>query len=231
VARRSLTVARYVVQVGLAAVALAAATLLVLPKAMGWHGVIVLTGSMEPTLDAGGVAFVDPVRPEHVRRGDVITFTRPSSRQQVTHRVVEVVATPDGPQYRTKGDANDIPDNWVVTPRQLVGKVRLALPHLAGAVSLLIDNRTLLGVLMAVPAAFLVADEVRRWRRERRDRTRNDDPAPTPAGAAPRPRRTRAQPPVVVQRRALGVAVGIGVAAMATAVAGELVGRPVRRTS
>lgn len=183
--RRLLTCARYVVQVAVAAVALAAATLLVLPKAMGWQGVIVLTGSMEPTLDVGGVAFIDPVRPEEVRTGDVVTFTRPNSTQQLTHRVIEVVATSDGPRYRTKGDANAIPDDWVVTPKQLVGKVRFALPHLGGAVSLLVDNRSLLGVLMAIPAAILVADELRRWRRERRARRL---PPPT------RPRRTRARP-------------------------------------
>ncbi|MDQ3757055.1 MAG: signal peptidase I [Actinomycetota bacterium] len=188
-ARRLLAGTRFVLQVAVAAVALAAATLLVLPKAMGWQGVIVLTGSMEPTLEVGGVAFVDPVRPEQVHKGDVITFTRPNSRQQVTHRVIEVFATSDGPRYRTKGDANSIPDDWVVTPEQLVGRVRFALPYMAGAVSLLVEERSLLGILMAIPAAFLVADEIRRWRRERRDRR-------TPPST--RPRRTRARPLVYV---------------------------------
>jgi signal peptidase len=161
-------VLRYLIQVFIAAVAVAAAALIILPKAMGWQGVLVLTGSMEPALQAGGVAFVDRVQPEQVRVGDIITFTRPDSTQQVTHRVIEVVATSDGARFRTKGDANDIPDDWIVRRSQLVGKVRLALPKLGGFVRLFVGNRQQLGLFMALPATYLVFDEVRRWRDGRR---------------------------------------------------------------
>lgn len=159
---------RYVIQVFIAAVAVAAAALIILPKAMGWQGVLVLTGSMEPALQAGGVAFVDRVEPDQVRAGDIITFTRPDSTQQITHRVIEVVATSYGARFRTKGDANDIPDDWIVRPSQLVGKVQLALPKLGGFVRLFVGNRQQLGLFMALPAAYLIFDDIRRWRAERR---------------------------------------------------------------
>lgn len=196
-------VTRYVVHVAVAAVAVAAAALLVGPKALGWQGVIVLTGSMEPALQTGGVAFVDPVRPEEIGVGDLLTFTRPNSDQQVTHRVIEVVATPSGPRFHTKGDANDIADAWVVTGDQVVGKVRFALPHLGGFVELLVGNRRALGLAMAIPALYLVVDDIRRSRAKRRQRDRSEPPspsAPTPVpeplvSTATRPRRTRALPP------------------------------------
>lgn len=189
---------RSTVQVALAAVAVAAAALIVVPRAMGWQGVLVLTGSMEPALDTGGVAFVDRVRPEAVHVGDVVTFTRAGSTQQLTHRVVEVTATVDGPQFRTKGDANDIADDWVVRPAQLVGKVRFALPHLGGVARLLVTSRQQLALFMAVPALYLIGDDLRRWRAERRRRRQEAEAeaawAATVAEALAtrtRPRRTR----------------------------------------
>ena len=159
--------AGYLAQVAVTAVVVAAAAVLVVPKALGWHGVLVLSGSMEPTLQSGGVAFVDKVEPEAVHVGDVVTFTRPGG-WQVTHRVVEITATTDGPRFRTKGDANDVADAWVVESTALVGKVRYAFPHAAGALSLLVGNTALLGALLALPAAYLVYDELRRFRRELR---------------------------------------------------------------
>ena len=168
------------VQVAVVGAALAMAAVLVVPKAMGWQGVIVLTGSMEPALRTGGIAFVDRVPPERVGTGDLLTFTRPGSRQQVTHRVIDVLATSDGPAFRTKGDANDAPDGWTVTPGQVVGKVRFALPHLGGVAQALVTNRTAVGIAMGLPALFLILDDIRRWRRRRRAVVSPPIPVPLP---------------------------------------------------
>lgn len=164
---RFFAVCRYLGQVLLASVAVAAAAVLIVPKVMGWQGVLVLTGSMEPALDAGGVAFLDRVPAKDMRVGDIMTFTRAGTRQQVTHRVIAVTATADGPQFITEGDANDGPDAWRVTPKQVVGKVRFALPNLGPIGRMLVQDRTFLALFMAVPALFLTLDEVRRWRRQR----------------------------------------------------------------
>jgi signal peptidase len=193
-------VLRYAVQVAVTAVALAAGAVLVVPKALGWQGVLVLTGSMEPALQTGGVAFVDKVEPKDIEVGDIMTFTRPDTTQQVTHRVTGVIPTSAGFRFTTKGDANDIPDDWIINERQVVGKVRFALPHMAGAVGLLVGNRQLLALLMAVPAAYLIYDDVKRSRAKRRA---VGPPLPIPPPVAvmpaevtpePRPRRTRARP-------------------------------------
>lgn len=207
----ALRVTRYAVQVAVAAVAVAATALLIGPKALGWQGVIVLTGSMAPALETGGVAFVDPVEPEDIGVGDIMTFTRPDSDQQVTHRVIEVIGTTTGPLFRTKGDANDIPDGWVVTGDQVVGKVRLALPHLGGFAELVVGNRRALGLAMAVPALYLIVDDIRRSRAKRREKEEDEAAPPAPPVPAPereplvvsvatRPRRTRAVPPGAERR-------------------------------
>jgi signal peptidase len=196
---RPAVVARYVMQVALAAVAVAGAMVVVVPRVLGWQGTLVLTGSMEPALEAGGVAFVDHVPAERIRVGDIMTFTRAGTTRLVTHRVIAVTPGDKGPTFFTRGDANEGPDAWTVTPKQVVGKVRFGLPDLGPLSRLLVEDRSLLALFMALPAAFLVADEVRRWRQQRgavrrwleEDRTRKpveDEPLP-PIDA--RPRRTR----------------------------------------
>ena len=185
----------YIVKVVVAGIALAAATVILLPKALGWDGVMVLSGSMEPMLRTGGVAFVDPVPAKHIRVGDVVTFTRSGSRQQITHRVVEVVPASDGPHFRTRGDANGIEDRWVVGPGQVVGKVRFALPPLGGTATLLVTHRPLLGAVMGLAALVLVVDDIRRWRTRRNalspSRPRRHRPVPVAfaPGTVPRPLR------------------------------------------
>lgn len=191
--RRARRASVYVVQVAVAGIALAAAVVVLVPKALGWDGMIVLTGSMEPTLQAGGVAFVDPVPAERIRVGDVVTFTRASSGQQLTHRVVDVVVKDDGPHLRTKGDANAAEDSWTVGPGQVVGKVRYALPSFGGATGMLVTHRPVLGALMALAAVVLVVDDVLRRHRRRRPRPRRHRPVPVlfPTGTVPRPLRAR----------------------------------------
>ena len=67
----------------------------------------VYSGSMRPTIPVGGLAFDRTVAANDVRVGDVITFSDPYVRSRfVTHRVMEIVKTPQGLAYRTKGDAN-----------------------------------------------------------------------------------------------------------------------------
>lgn len=194
-------VCRYLGQVFLASIAVAAAAVLVVPKVLGWDGMLVLTGSMEPALEAGGVAFVDRVPADDMRVGDIMTFTRAGTRQHVTHRVTAVVPGGEaGPRFLTEGDANDGPDIWTVTPKQVVGKVRYALPNLGPVGRMLVEDRHVLALLMALAAACLLAEEfrrsrrqsaeVRRWLKEQASRVPIID-EPLPRVPPERPRRTR----------------------------------------
>jgi len=101
--------------VQLAATALAAGALLllgaaVLPNVIGFQSYAVLSGSMEPAIPLGAAVVTQPVAPEQVREGDVITFSVTGLvGVVVTHRVIGVERTGLGPtdvRLRTKGDAN-----------------------------------------------------------------------------------------------------------------------------
>lgn len=130
------------------------------PRLLGWQPLVVLTGSMEPTLPLGSVAFTEPLPAQEVRVGDVVTFRHPDGGpDMVTHRVVEVLEGPPV-SFRTKGDANEILDTWVVPAANVVGIVRHNIPYMGYVTSFV---RTPLGFLLflGLPGAIIIAGEVR----------------------------------------------------------------------
>src|SRR5436309_5260616 len=83
--------------------------------AAGYRPVAVYSGSMRPTLGVGSLAIDRPIDSAAVRVGDVITFNDPYVKGRfVTHRVVRIIPTKQGPAYRTKGDANPSRDPWTI---------------------------------------------------------------------------------------------------------------------
>ena len=81
----------------------------------GYQALGMKTGSMRPTINPGDLVIAYAVRPTDIRNGDIITFRAPlGSHAPYTHRVVRIIAGPDGPEFTTKGDANPRPDIWKV---------------------------------------------------------------------------------------------------------------------
>jgi signal peptidase len=137
---------------------LAAVLVLSGPRLLGWQGVIVLSGSMEPALKTGGLAFVDPdVPPSQIHAGDIISF-RGRNGQRITHRVVAVEWTEGALSFRTKGDANEDADADLVSAREITGKVRFHIPY-AGYAAQLLRQRLWFYVLLGVPGGLLVLNE------------------------------------------------------------------------
>src|SRR2546429_9557562 len=72
----------------------------------GYRPVAVYSGSMTPTIAVGGLAVDRTISANHVRVGDVTTFSDPYVKGRMgTHRVVALIPTPPGLAYRPKGDA------------------------------------------------------------------------------------------------------------------------------
>ena len=82
----------------------------------GYRPVIVYSGSMEPSLRVGSLAFLEKTPSSTLQKGDVITFTDPyQPGRLVTHRITQTIERPEGRAYRTKGDANPAPDPWTIS--------------------------------------------------------------------------------------------------------------------
>ena len=123
---------------------------------VGWRMDAVLTGSMAPALEVGSLVVINPVEPEEVAVGDIITF-RPASGDKtlITHRVIGVGQS-SSLYFETKGDANQSPDRSTVPARNLVGRVAFNAPYWGFATEFL---KTPLGFLFAlvIPGTVLIA--------------------------------------------------------------------------
>ncbi|WP_052436818.1 signal peptidase I [Georgenia sp. SUBG003] len=177
VVRRVGNAALWLVLAVLAALALA---IIVIPRAMGWVPLTVLTGSMEPTIPTGSQVVVEPLEGERdaaqLRIGDVVTFMPyPDDPTLVTHRIVSRSIGTDGSvSFTTQGDANDAADPWQITATQLRGEVRYHVPY-AGYLANALDGTqkstgiVAVAVLLFGYAALQLVGAARDARRPKQD--------------------------------------------------------------
>ncbi len=120
----------------------------------------VLSGSMDPMMRVGDIVVVPKINPEDVQPGDIIAFKDPSGRKNViiTHRVIN--ETEDG--FKTKGDASEDPDQFVVKQEDVVGKPVFLIPfagYLFGPKGS--KNPLIWLFLVMLPACLIIADEIK----------------------------------------------------------------------
>ncbi|MCM3486017.1 signal peptidase I [Kocuria rosea] len=144
----------------LAAVAALLLAVVVLPLALGWVPLTVLSGSMEPTVPTGSQVVVAPLEGEDdaagLSTGDVVTFMpRPDDPTLVTHRIVGVAVDGEGRRsFTTQGDANAAPDAEPVTATQLRGLVKYHVPWAGYAATLLDAEQKRNGIVLVAAALF-----------------------------------------------------------------------------
>lgn len=100
----------------------------------GYRYYTILTPSMSPTYNVGDMIFVQLKGPEDINVGDVITFN-PSqdSDAYLTHRVTEKHVDYQGTGvtcFRTRGDANDSEDSFLIESDRVIGTVNFGIPYL-----------------------------------------------------------------------------------------------------
>lgn len=133
------------------------------------HSYIILSDSMNPTVSAGDVVFIYETQPETIEEGDIITYGGRSDRP-TTHRVIQVVQEDNEVAFRTKGDANEDPDRYVVPGEAVIGYVPVIdLPaigtvpvHIPEVGRFILFAGTKMGIALFVfiPVALLILGEV-----------------------------------------------------------------------
>lgn len=142
---------------------------------MGWvQPLIVISGSMEPSIDTGDLIISRNLATGDVEVGDVVSLHSEMTDKLVTHRVTEISPNPDGTwQINMKGDANDEPDLESYTVDESVLTPWVQIPQAGKVVSKLMEPAVALPVLVALVALLgvsLLDEEPRRAIRRTIDR-------------------------------------------------------------
>ena len=98
---------------------------------------VVLSGSMEPTIETGSLCFVNKrAKYEDIKTGDIIAYTS-NNNANITHRVINI--TEEG--FETKGDRNDSSDGVIVKKDNFIGKNIYSIPKVGFLVKTLQTSR------------------------------------------------------------------------------------------
>lgn len=138
---------------------------LTLPLALGMRPLVVVSGSMDPTLRVGDVTVVARIAPREARVGEVVTFRAPETGRITTHRLRAVRRTPGGRYaFTTKGDANNAVERWTLPADGELSRAVYRIPAIGRA---LLAIRTPIGwtLLVGLPLLVLGVQEIARiWR-------------------------------------------------------------------
>lgn len=129
---------------------LATGVLLFVPRVFGYRPYVVLSGSMEPNIHTGAVAYID-TKDTDLAPGDVAAFYE-SNGAVVTHRIVSGNETGG---YTTKGDANDVEDMNIVPQENIIGTYKWSIPNLGYLISSL-SAKTVTLVGTQIPSIALL---------------------------------------------------------------------------
>jgi len=91
------------------------------PSVFGYKPFVVLSGSMEKTINKGDLIFVKKVDTDNLKVGDIIAF-RNADNTVTTHRISEIVKSSKKTCFRTKGDNNNDVDQEVTCNNLVEGK-------------------------------------------------------------------------------------------------------------
>ena len=157
----AMTAAGFAIGIGIA---------LAVPLAFHARPLVVLSGSMEPTLGTGDVSVVRTIAPLDARPGDVVTFRDPDDAERlITHRVREMRAQGASVVFRTRGDANTASERWQVASSAEIGRVVYRIPELGWALMYARSKGLFVLLLGGALALLLVIELASIWRTEEGD--------------------------------------------------------------
>lgn len=141
-----------------------------LPDVIGYRPVIVLSGSMEPTFDAGDMILLEPANdPENLQKDDVIAYL--VGGKVTTHRIVQVTELEGKKMYITKGDYNNIEDRIPVEPSQIQGIYNgKRIPNLGNIMMFMQSNMGIL-VCLGIPFAGYILWDIFKRRKDSNKKT------------------------------------------------------------
>lgn len=130
--------------------------LIFVPSFWGHKPLVVVSGSMEPTLQVGSLLYYHEENLDNLKKGDILVYK--SKKHIISHRVVENL---DG-GFITKGDANKTNDSVIVSDEQVLGEgTDWCIPYLGFYADFIYTHKYLLFITVAILIVDLLADYYR----------------------------------------------------------------------
>ena len=132
------------------------------PSLGGYTVFRITTGSMKPSYDTDTLILVKKTDPSEIQVGDVISFysADPALDGAVnTHRVTETEQDGTEWRYTTKGDANNVPDQYGTDSDALIGKV-VASSLVLGKLARLVSNPLVFIPVILIPLALILINNL-----------------------------------------------------------------------
>ncbi len=114
---------------------------------MGYKPFIVLSGSMEKIINIGDLAITKNIDSKKIKIGDVIAFRKDNI--VILHRVKEIHNDGDLLKFKTKGDNNNVADDFFVDSNLIEGVLYTKIPYL-GSVLLFLSKPVGLIIIILV---------------------------------------------------------------------------------
>ena len=120
----------------------------------GYRAYIVLTGSMEPSINIGDVVIIKRVEKDKIQVGDIITFKVDGQATTVTHRITEMLEEEGNPIYITKGDHNNANDPDLVKYENIQGIMLFKIGKLGKIITELLTGTGLVVMIIVIVISY-----------------------------------------------------------------------------
>ena len=107
--------------------------IILLALLLAQHLNVVVSGSMEPEFYRGDIVVVEKANlfglgiqefdPNDVQVGDIVVYNAEWVDEAVIHRVINITEINGSTYFVIKGDNNDVPDPYYVSPDQITDRV------------------------------------------------------------------------------------------------------------
>lgn len=130
----------------------------------------IISGSMEPEIHEGDLVIVKKTPWNELKENDVITFK--NEENIISHRIKKIITGNNDTSYKTKGDNNEVEDNFEVLPSQIYGKVVFNINNLGSLVNYIHTIKGLTNLVIIICLIYIITIINERKKNKRKDKRR-----------------------------------------------------------
>lgn len=139
--------------------------LIFVPSIWGYKPLVVISGSMEPTLTVGGILYYHEKNIEDFNTNDILVYEL--NDHIISHRVHDI--TENG--FITKGDANNSYDSLLVNEEQILGEgTNWSIPYIGYYADFIYRHKYLLVISLGVVIIDLLSEKYKEHRMKERNK-------------------------------------------------------------